>query len=66
MNFVGETRQAVISWYTGGTSVVDFSNPTLPEEVAYFTPSDADVWSAYYYDGRIWVNDLARGSTCSR
>lgn len=61
LNFVGKTRQAVISWYTGGTSVVDFSNPTLPKEVAYFMPDDADVWSAYFFDGRIWVNDLKRG-----
>ena len=61
LNFVGKTRQAVISWYTGGTSVVDFSNPTLPTEVAYFTPDDSDVWSAYYFDGLIWVNDLQRG-----
>lgn len=61
LNFVGETRQAVISWYTGGTSVVDFSDPTLPTEVAYFRAADSDVWSAYFYDGRIWINDLGRG-----
>ena len=61
LNFVGKTRQAVISWYSGGTSVVDFSNPSLPQEVAYFMPDDADVWSAYFFDGLIWVNDLARG-----
>ena len=61
LNFVGKTRQAVISWYTGGTSVVDFENPTLPKEVAYFRPSDTDVWSSYYFDGRIWINDLRRG-----
>ena len=61
LNFVGKTRQAVISWYTGGTSVVDFSDPLMPKEVAYFWPDDADVWSAYFFDGRIWVNDLVRG-----
>ena len=61
LNFVGKTRQAVISWYTGGTSVVDFANPTLPKEVAYFRPSDTDVWSAYWFDDRIWINDLQRG-----
>lgn len=61
LNFVGKTRQAVISWYTGGTSVVDFSNPSLPEEVAYFWPDDADSWSSYFFDGYIYVNDLARG-----
>jgi hypothetical protein len=61
LNFVGKTRQAVISWYTGGTSVVDFSDPTLPTEVAYFWPDDANSWSSYFFDGRIWVNDLNRG-----
>lgn len=61
LNFVGKTSQAVVSWYTGGTSVVDFSNPLTPKEVAYFMPDDADVWSAYFHDGLIYVNDLMRG-----
>lgn len=61
LNFVGKTRQAVISWYTGGTSVVDFSDPLMPQEVAYFMPDDADVWSAYFFDGLIYANDLSRG-----
>ncbi|HVF51985.1 MAG TPA: hypothetical protein VNC78_00080 [Actinomycetota bacterium] len=61
LNFVGKTNQAVISWYTGGTSVVDFTNPLLPVEVAWFRPSDTNSWSSYWFDGRIYVNDLARG-----
>ena len=61
LNFVGKSRKAVISWYTGGTSVVDFENPSLPEEVAYFMPDDADSWSSYWYDGLIYINDLVRG-----
>ena len=61
LNFVGKTRQAVVSWYSGGTSVVDFSDPTFPEEVAYFQPDDTNVWSSYYFDGYIYTNDLARG-----
>lgn len=61
LNFIGKSRQAVISWYTGGTSVVDFENPTVPTEVAYFWPSDANSWSSYWFDGRIYVNDLKRG-----
>ncbi|MGI8407916.1 MAG: LVIVD repeat-containing protein [Actinomycetota bacterium] len=61
LNFVGKTSQAVVSWYTGGTSVVDFSNPLTPKEVAYFMPDDADVWSAYFHEGLIYVNDLMRG-----
>lgn len=61
LNFVGKTRQAVISWYTGGTSVVDFSDPTFPEEVAYFRADGTDSWSSYWFDGLIYVNDLGRG-----
>jgi hypothetical protein len=61
LNFVGKTRQAVVSWYSGGTSVVDFSDPTFPEEVAYFQPDDTNVWSSYYFDGYIYTNDLERG-----
>jgi hypothetical protein len=61
LNIVGKTRTAVISWYTGGTSLVDFSNPSLPEEVAYFRADDSDSWSSYWFDGRIWINDLRRG-----
>ena len=61
LNFVGKTRQAVVSWYTGGTSVVDFSDPTFPEEVAFFQPDDTNVWSSYYFDGYIYTNDLERG-----
>lgn len=61
LNFVENTKQAVISWYSGGTSVVDFSDPTTPMEIAYFMPDDADVWSAYYFDGLIYTNDFNRG-----
>jgi len=61
LNFVGKTRQAVISWYTGGTSVVDFSNPLTPKEVAYFRADDSNSWSSYWHDDLIYVNDLGRG-----
>jgi hypothetical protein len=61
LNFVGKTRQAVISWYTGGTSVVDFTDPLMPKEVAYFMPDDGNSWSSYFYDGYIYTNDLGRG-----
>lgn len=61
LNFVGKTRQAVVSWYTGGTSVVDFTNPLLPVEVAYFRADGTNSWSSYFFDGLIFVNDLGRG-----
>ena len=53
----------VAGWYYGGTSVVDFTNPTQPQEVAYydFTPTSGQSWSSYWYNGRIYSNDMNRG-----
>jgi uncharacterized protein YkwD len=60
-NFVPGTRNVVTSWYTGGTSVIDFSTPATPEEIAHFRPEDADTWSSYFYAGYIFANDMQRG-----
>ena len=55
----------VAAWYFGGTSVVDFTNPMQPTEVAYYdadnTPTSAETWSSYWYNGRIYANDMRRG-----
>ncbi len=54
----------VAAWYGGGTSVVDFTNPTAPVEVAYYdasSPTGADTWSSYWYNGAIYANDMSRG-----
>ncbi|MGH2729832.1 MAG: LVIVD repeat-containing protein, partial [Actinomycetota bacterium] len=61
LNFVPGTNMGVISWYTGGTSVLDLSDPLFPEEIAYYQPDDADTWSSYWFDGLIYSNDIARG-----
>ena len=63
-NFIPGTYTLVASWYSGGMSVIDFSNPTLPAEVAHYMGTGDDVtnyWSAYWYDGRIWANDRVKG-----
>ena len=63
-NFVPGTYTLVGSWYAGGMSVVDFSNPTTPTEVAHYMGTGDDItnyWSAYWYDGRIWANDRVKG-----
>ncbi|HEX2240800.1 MAG TPA: hypothetical protein VHJ82_06645 [Actinomycetota bacterium] len=60
-NFIPGTRKVVSSWYTGGTSVLDFDDPSSPTEIAHFQPDDADTWSSYFYRGKIYANDLARG-----
>ncbi|MGX5183000.1 LVIVD repeat-containing protein [Streptomyces avermitilis] len=59
----------VQAWYQGGVSVWDFTDSAHPEEIAYFergplstgTLSVAGSWSAYYYNGYIYSNDIAKG-----
>jgi hypothetical protein len=54
----------VSAFYTGGTSVIDFSDPAHPVEIAYYdavSPRPSNVWSSYWYGGLIYSNDLHRG-----
>ncbi|MGA5810882.1 LVIVD repeat-containing protein [Streptomyces cellulosae] len=59
----------VQAWYQGGVSVWDFTNSSKPQEIAYFergplTTDELNVggsWSAYYYNGYIYSNDIAKG-----
>jgi hypothetical protein len=55
----------VAAWYGGGTSLVDFTNPTAPHEAAYYDANSgrgaADTWSSYWYNGAIYANDITRG-----
>jgi hypothetical protein len=61
----GEYR-LVSSWYSGGVTVVDFTDPANAEEVAYYDPAppagDTEgLWSAYAYNGFVHSNGLFRG-----
>ncbi len=59
----------VQAWYQGGLSVVEFTDSAHPVEVAYYDrgPIDADelvlggYWSTYWYRGRIYGTEIARG-----
>jgi hypothetical protein len=59
----------VQAWYQGGVSVWDFTDSSKPKEIAYFErgPLSTDTmigggaWSAYYYNGYIYANDIAKG-----
>ncbi|MEU1088665.1 hypothetical protein ABZ401_17845 [Streptomyces sp. NPDC005892] len=59
----------VQAWYQGGISVWDFTDSSKPEEIAYFergpvtldAVTTAGPWSAYYYNGYIYSNDIAKG-----
>ena len=60
----------VQAWYQGGVSVWDFTDSAQPKEIAYFErgplthrprSDSAASWSAYYYNGYIYSNDIAKG-----
>lgn len=52
----------VSSYYSGGIAAIDFSDPTAPEEMAFYVHRpdgvNPDTWSAYWYNGRIYSNDF--------
>ncbi|HUR96475.1 MAG TPA: hypothetical protein VMZ26_00275 [Pyrinomonadaceae bacterium] len=59
----------VQSWYQGGISVMDFTDPERPMEIAYFDRGpisskslvSGGTWSAYWYNGRVYSAEMARG-----
>jgi hypothetical protein len=61
-----------VSYYQGGVSVVDFTDPANIREVAFSDLADAtgmaDEWSSYWYNGRIFSNSGLgrRGDTANR
>jgi hypothetical protein len=59
----------VQAWYQGGISVMDFTDPSHPFEIAYFDRGPIDPkmlvlggdWSAYWYNGNVYASEIARG-----
>jgi len=59
----------VQAWYQGGLSVIDFTDSSNPVEIGYFDrgPIHEDklvlggYWSTYWYDGKIYGTEIARG-----
>jgi len=59
----------VQAWYQGGISVWEFTNPSKPKEIAYWergpisatTLTIGGSWSAYWYNGFIYSNDIQKG-----
>ena len=59
----------VQAWYQGGVSVFDFTDSANPKEIAWFDrgPLSAErlilggSWSAYYYNGYVYSNEIQRG-----
>jgi hypothetical protein len=59
----------VQGWYQGGLSVFDFTESAKPVEIAFFDRGPIDAkqlitggyWSTYWYNGRIYGTEIARG-----
>jgi hypothetical protein len=59
----------VQSWYQGGISIFDWTDPAHPKEIAYFDRGPMDstkmvsggTWSAYWYNGNIYSSEMSRG-----
>jgi hypothetical protein len=59
----------VQAWYQGGLSVMDFTDPANPFEIAFFDrgPLSQEMlftggfWSTYWYNGRIYGAEISRG-----
>ena len=59
----------VQGWYQGGISIMDFTDAAHPVEIGYFDRGPmypnllvlAGDWSAYWYNGRIYASEIARG-----
>ncbi len=56
-------------WYQGGISVFDFTDSAHPVEIAFFDRGPLDArqlytggyWAAYWFNGRIYASEMARG-----
>jgi hypothetical protein len=56
----GKKYLAAASYYMGGMSLIDFTKPAEATEVAHYMPLEnglPDMWSAYWYNGRIYTNE---------
>ena len=60
---------AVSGSYQSGISVIDFTNPAAPSEIAYADPAPLSTtqnitggdWSTHFYNGKIYESDIRRG-----
>ena len=59
----------VQAWYQGGLSIMDFTDPANPFEIAFFDRGPLSIeslftggyWSTYWYNGRIYGAEISRG-----
>ena len=57
------------AWYQGGISIMDFTDSANPVEIGYFDRGPVledelvtgGYWSVYYYEGKLYGTEIARG-----
>jgi hypothetical protein len=57
------------AWYQGGLSLMDFTDPENPFEIAFFDRGPLSIeslftggyWSVYWYNGRLYGAEISRG-----
>ncbi len=57
------------AWYQGGLSLMDFTDPENPFEIAFFDRGPLSIeslftggyWSTYWYNGRLYGAEISRG-----
>jgi hypothetical protein len=59
-NFLPGVRGYILasSWYTGGTSMVDATNPAAATEIGYYDASNSNTWSSYWYNNFVYANEI--------
>lgn len=55
------TRNLAVTWFTGGVSVLNASDPMAPTEVAHFQAEDSTTYSTLWHAGHLFTNDMLRG-----
>ena len=61
LDWMPESRNLAVTWFTGGVSVLNLDTPTSPTELAYFQAEDSTTYSALWHDGVLYTNDMLRG-----
>ncbi|MEA2272212.1 MAG: hypothetical protein QOI98_920 [Solirubrobacteraceae bacterium] len=51
----------VSAWYEGGTTLVDFTDPANPTQLAYYVKAGTNYWSSYWYNGHVYGNAFVPG-----
>jgi hypothetical protein len=61
MTVSGINRDILVNaWYTGGTNVINFNNPTRLREIAFYDPvAQTGHWSSYPYTGPLFQRGSA-------